>query len=349
MKSRQYTFFGDHKALEALSQKGDRLEEFNRLLKIEGLVALAEGIWREKELKTRRGCKPWSSELMLRVLLLRRFYNLSDNDLEYQLRDRLSFMRFVGLGLGDEVPDAKTIWHYREQLSNADASRGLFDKFNEILMGLGLSLREGVMIDATFVLVPIQRNKRDENEIVKDGDIPFEWRGKPAKLSHKDVDADWGKKGNVSYYGYKDHVKTGGVTKLIKDYKDTPASVHDSVPAPDLIKEGDQVVYADSAYSGEPIAADLCAKKVENRIHEKATRDHPLTSEQKENNRIKSKTRARVEHPFAFMEKSLGKIYNRCVGAVRNRYEIGMMNLAYNMWRAIFLIKNPIRQRLIVP
>src|SRR5690606_17612404 len=112
-------------------------------------------------------------------------------------------------------------------------------------------------------------------------------------------------------------------------------STHDSQPMPEMIKAADRDAHADSAYSGAPIAADLRAKGVRNHIHEKGTASAPLSDEQKAANRQKSKTRARVEHPFAFMERSLGGIYHRCIGRVRNEYQIGLMNLCYNLCRCV--------------
>ena len=97
---------------------------------------------------------------MLRIMVLKRLYNLSDEQVEYQLRDRLSFLRFVQLGLGDSVPDSRTIWLYADQLAKANGARELFEEFNRQLAERGLLVKEGVMVDATFVEVPRQRNSR---------------------------------------------------------------------------------------------------------------------------------------------------------------------------------------------
>ena len=202
----------------------------------------------------------------------------------------------------------------------------------------GLLVKEGVMVDATFVEVPRQRNSREDNAKIKQGETPAEWLKQPRKLAQKDVTARWAKKNSQTFYGYKDHVKVGAKTKFIRDYKTTDASTHDSQPMPDLIKKGDLSAHADSAYTGEKIAADLQSKGVHNYIHEKGTAAAALTEDQKQANTRKSKTRARVEHTFAFMEKSLGGIYNRCIGQVRNEYQIGMMNLCYNLCRCVQVV-----------
>jgi len=339
MSTNQYTFFGDHVALESLTQHGDRLVELDRHIQWEPLVAVAQKIWRAgAEKKAACGPKPWSAEVMLRVLVLKRLYNLSDEQMEYQLRDRLSFLRFARLGLGDAVPDSRTIWLYADQLAKANGARELFEAFNRQLAERGLLVKEGVMVDATFVEVPRQRNCREDNAKIKQGETPKEWLKQPRKLAQKDVEARWTKKNDQTFYGYKDHVKVGAKTKLILTYLVTPASTHDSQPMPELIASGDSAVHADSAYVGEKIAADLLAKGVHNYIHEKGTTANALTEEQQRANRRKSKTRARVEHPFAFMEKSLGRIYHRCIGLIRNKYQIGLMNLCYNLCRCVQLV-----------
>ena len=339
MSTNQYTFFGDHAALESLTQRGDRLVELDKHIQWAPLVAVAEKIWRAgADQKASCGAKPWDVEVMLRVLVLKRLYNLSDEQMEYQLRDRLSFLRFVQLGLGDDVPDSRSIWLYADQLAKADGARELFEAFNRQLAEQGLLIKEGVMVDATFVEVPRQRNCREDNAKIKQGETPAPWRKQPRKLAQKDVDARWTKKNHQTFYGYKDHVKVGAKTKLILDYTVTPASTHDSQPMPGLIAAGDRAVHADSAYQGEKIAADLLAKGVHNYIHEKGSATTGLSEEQQRANRRKSKTRARVEHPFAFMQKSLGGIYHRSIGLVRNQSQIGLMNLCYNLCRSVQLV-----------
>lgn len=339
MSMNQYTFFGDHAALESLTQHGDRLVELSKHIVWAPLVAVAEKIWRAgSDKKAPCGPKPWSAEVMVRVMVLKHLYNLSDEQMEYQLRDRLSFLRFAGLGLGDAVPDSRTIWLYADQLAKANGALELFEAFHRQLAERGLLVKEGMMVDATFVEVPRQRNCREDNAKIKQGETPEGWLKQPRKLAQKDMDARWTKKNSQSFYGYKDHVKVGAKTKFIHSFSVTSASTHDSQAMPGLIVGGDSAVHADSAYTGETIKADLLAKGVHNYIHEKGTARTALTEEQQLANRRKSKTRARVEHPFAFMEKSLGRIYNRCIGRVRNEYQIGMMNLCYNLCRCVQLV-----------
>lgn len=337
----QYTFFGDHQALAALSQAGDRLEELDRQIDFGALVKVAEESWRPKGEAQGRGRPRWSSEVMLRVLLLKRLYNLSDEQTEYQLRDRLSFLRFARLGLGDKVPDSRTIWLYGEELKQREGARRLFEAFKAQLQARGLMVQSGVLVDATLVVVPKQRNPREENAQIKAGETPPDWQKQPRKLAQKDVDARWTKRYHQTHYGYKNHVKTCERTKLILDYTVTAATVQDGTQLPALVRAGDQRVHADRAYAGRPNAAHLAAAGVANQIHEKAPWNRALTAEQRDCNRAKSTVRARVEHPFAFMQRSLGGLHQRCIGFARNAHQIGLLNLVYNLCRTAFLLRSP--------
>ena len=176
------------------------------------------------------------------------------------------------------------------------------------------------------------------NKTIKSGNIPEEWK-KPeraAKLAQKDTDARWTKKGNETHFGYKDHVKCDAESKLITNYSVTDAAVHDSQCCTDLLEESDEVFYADRAYAGDDIAQNL-PDGCENQICEKGTRNHPLTDEQKESNRKKSKIRCRIEHIFGFMTNSMHGITIRSIGIYRAWFNIGLTNLIYNFFRYEFL------------
>ncbi len=288
----------------------------------------------EKERKGHGGRPPYDLIVMLKILILQRLYNLSDDQMEFQINDRMSFMRFLGLGLGDSVPDAKTIWLFRDTLMKADVMDKLFHNFNKSLLEANIITREGTIVDATFVDAPRQRNRREENATIKEGKIPEEWE-KPEnahKLRQKDTDARWTKKNNERHYGYKDHVKVDADSKIITGYTVTGANVHDSQALAELITEEDHVLYADSAYAGKELLANL-PKSVQTKVNEKGYRNHPLTPEQKENNRHKSKIRARVEHVFGFMTGSMHGITVRSIGIERATFNIGLTNLVYNICR----------------
>ncbi len=272
---------------------------------------------------------------MFKVLVLQRLHGLADDATSFQITDRNSFRAFLGLTAADPVPDGQTIADFREALVEKQAFERLFALFLEHLQqrhGLGLG-KEGVMIDATFVEVPRQRNSREQNALIKQGGVPQEFSDQPAVGAHKDCDARWTKKNHETYYGYKDHVKVDVADKLILAGVTTAASVHDSQQIEGLVKAGDQRVYADSAYSSAQIATDLSGKSVEGQICEKGTRAAALTEEQKSRNREKSRVRSRVEHVFAQMTGSMRALRQRCIGMARNDASIQLPNLVYNLLR----------------
>ena len=270
--------------------------------------------------------------MMFKALVAQRFYGLSDGQLEIWLMDRLSFQRFVGLTLADKVPDANTLWDFREALGEKTLEE-CFVEFWDYLKEQGIEAKAGKVVDATFVEVPRQRNTREENATIKEGKTPVEWEKHPAKLEQKDVEARWTKKGAEVHYGYKNHVKVDAKTKLIEEYRLTDAAVHDSQMIQPLVKEGDGQVHGDSAYRSEEIETDLAQKKIESQICEKGKRNHPLTEEQRASNREKSKIRSRVEHVFGFVTNSMADYYMEYIGKRRVSQAVSLLNLIYNMAR----------------
>ena len=279
--------------------------------------------------------------MLFKALIIQSLYNLSDEQLEYQILDRTSFKIFLGLKKSDRVPDSRTYWHFREQLISLGSIETLFASFNAQLDRSGVFANEGKMVDASFVEAPKQRNTREENKQIKEGKLPSEWKKAPNKLAQKDTDARWTKKNNVSFYGYKNHVKADTKTKLIRKYAVTDASVHDSQVVDELLDatDQDQEFYGDSAYTGKSAEEIYAKKKVVDRVNEKGYKNRPLTETQKISNREKSKVRARVEHIFGFVENSMNGSYIRTIGMARAKAKIGMMNIVYNICRCVQLKK----------
>ena len=337
MKARQLSFFDEAKRYEKITKLGDPLEKLDSVMDWEMFRAPLTKVC-QKEDYTQGGRPPIDVIIKFKASVLRRIYNLSFDQIEYQINDRLSFMRFLGLGLNDKVLDSRTIWDFENTLAQADLMEELFCMFDEKLENEGLITHKGTIIDATFVDVPRQRNSRDENKKIKEGEIPEEWE-KPEnapKLAQKDTDARWAKKNQETHFGYKDHVKCDADSKLITNYGVTDAALHDSNRCTELLEDTDEAVYADSAYSGSKIAENL-PEDCENHICEKGTRNHPLTEEQKENNRQKSKIRCRIEHIFGQMTGQLHGINIRSIGLTRAWFNIGLLNLVYNFMRYEFL------------
>ena len=156
---------------------------------------------------------------MFKVLILQHLYNLSDDETEYQIRDRLSFSRFLGLKPEQSVPDAKTIWLFREQLVKLDLIQELFIDFDVHLTQAGFMARKGQIIDLSFVEVPKQRNNKAENDQIKVGIIPGRFTDNDAVKSQKDYDARWSKKNNQSYYSYKNHISIDKRPRAVDEMK----------------------------------------------------------------------------------------------------------------------------------
>ena len=176
---------------EQLDNCGDPLVQLIEIVDFEMFRKLIDKV-RKKERKSNAGRKPFDAVLMFKIIILQSLYNLSDDQLEFQIRDRLSFMRFLGLSLGDTVPDAKTIWLFRETLTRAEVAEKLFHKFDKFLRDNGFSAKKGQIVDASIIAAPKQRNTREENQKIKDGKTPKDWKNN--KKRQKDTDARWSKR-----------------------------------------------------------------------------------------------------------------------------------------------------------
>jgi len=232
-------FFDVDERLARLSDVGDQLEAFSRAVDfeqfrpdLEKALAYADG--------SKAGRPPIDPVLMFKVLVIQTINTLSDERTEYLINDRLSFMRFLGLGLSDRVPDAKTIWLFRERLTKAGAIPALFERFAAMLRGAGYIAMSGQILDASLVAAPRQRNTSGEKADIKAGRVPEHWKDKPAKPSHKDRDARWTLKFTkaksrddgsmpamdlaIPAFGYKSHISIDRRFRLIRRWKTpTPA------------------------------------------------------------------------------------------------------------------------------
>jgi IS5 family transposase len=337
----QTGFFDLERRLDALSAKGDPLETIKTTVPWEDFRADIEAVTETKpeERKSNAGRKPYDAILKFKIVVLQSLYNLSDEQTEFMIRDRLSFMRFLDLGLEDTVPDATTLWLFREALVEAKLIDTLFDRFGQHLAAKGYIARGGQIVDATIVSAPKQRNTREENDTVKNGQTPEGWEKKPAKNRQKDKDARWTKKHGKSFYGYKNHVGVDKTHKLIRKWDATDASPHDSQKLDDVLDPTNtsKEVWADSAYRSAEIEQRLKEKGYRSRIHRRGARNRPLSEAQEAANKMRSRVRARVEHVFGHQENSMGRKIVRSIGMARARFKIGMMNLGYNIRRLVQL------------
>lgn len=343
----QNSLFDLQNRYASLSKTGDPLERLNAIIDWDIFRPILNRM-DNKERKSNAGRKPTCRVLMFKMLILQRLNGLSDERLQYQVTDRLSFMRFLGLELAGNVPDARTVWAFREALKEHQLVDALFERLNFALAELGIELKSGQIIDATFVPVPIQRNGRENNALIKAGALPIEWGqdiDKPNKLAHKDTDARWTKKGGQNHYGYKNHINIDKTTKLITRHACTDASVHDSQVLQAVLRAeelGGGEVWADSAYRSVEQEQSLKDSAHISQINERAYRGKPLSEAQEIRNKAKSRIRARVEHVFGHMENSMAGIFVRSIGIARARVGVALMNLAYNLSRIEVLIRNKV-------
>jgi len=221
----QAGFFDIEERLKELSAKGDTLERLSGLVDFELFRPDLERAVPRAD-RSRGGRPPFEHVLMFKVLILQASHSLSDERTEFLIKDRLSFMRFLGLGLADPVPDANTIWTFREALTRATlkarpAIEVLFGDYEAALIRAGFLAMGGQIVDASIIAAPKQRNTDAEKRDIKEGRIPAGWADKPAKLAQKDRDARWTVKWSkakpaddgssridlaVPAFGYKNHV-----------------------------------------------------------------------------------------------------------------------------------------------
>ena len=330
----QSGFFDLQNRYEKLSALGDPLDVINSVVKWEQFRPILKRTLK-KSRKSNAGRKSYDAVLMFKVLVLQSLYNLSDEQTEYQIRDRFSFLRFLGLTPESAVPDATTVWLFRESLKDAEVMEKLFARFEGYLTNLGYQAQKGTVVDARIVEVPKQRNTRSENQTLKDGLIPAKWVSKPAKLAQKDIEARWTQKHGKNFYGYKNHIAIDVKHKLVRGYAVTPASTHDSQVFESLLDAPNTraAVWADSAYASERTNCCLKQLGVQNHVHERPWREQTLTKAQCRRNRARSRIRARVEHVFGHQVTAMRQTIVRTIGRARAEVKIGLSNLAYNMSR----------------
>ena len=351
---KQIHLSGTEAQLNRLTALGDPLVKINAVINWEMFREPIEKAIRKD--MSKGGRPPFDVVMMYKITMLQQWYGLSDAGIEYQINDRVSFCRFLGLEFGEKVPDGNTIWDFKEALKKANVDRQLFDLFNEKLEEQGIITRKGSIIDATFVTVPVRHTSKGDNDRLKEGKgakdlVDFQRkcaeREEKGEITDKenveaqmDFDARWTKKGDESFFGYKDHVKCDAESKIITDFSVTNASVHDSQEFVDLVDENDNDIKADSGYAGEKFLEELGEKYPDITVHVcgRAYRNKPLTDDDKARNREIARTRARIEHIFGYMTRFMAGITSRVHGIERVRRDVTAKNLAYNLKRYVYIM-----------
>lgn len=282
--------------------------------------------------RQRGGRPPFPTELMVRVLVVQQLYNLGDEQMEFQLLDRLSFQRFVGLRQSSQAPDRTTIWTFKERLIKAGASQRIFDAVNRQLDRHGYIARGGQMIDASLVPVPKQTLSKDEKALVQHDAMPAEWSA--SKRRQKDVEARWTKKHGKSYFGYKLSTSVDKRHKLIRRVQVSTASEHDTLHFEGVLDPGNtsRDVWADKGYVDGEREQRLSEMGWRLHIQRKGQAGKPLSDCQERRNRRIAKTRARVEHIYASLEQMGGKAL-RSIGLARATLHLNWKAATYNLRR----------------
>ena len=321
--------------LSRIDKAGDPLKKIDEVVDWEVFRPLLEEARKKEKRKSNAGAKGYDVVLLFKVLILQSLYNLSDEETEYQILDRYSFSRFVGIKASEKVPDATTLWRFREGLVKAKVVEKLFKRFDRFLGDNGYRARKGQIVDASIVRVPIQRNSREENQKIKEGKEKEIEGWSEAKRRQKDTDARWTKKHGRSYFGYKNHVSVDVKNKFIRGYKVTSANIHDSQVFGELLDKGNSSkdVWADSAYRSGDNLEELKKRGYREHLQRKGNRHKKLSEREKLGNRTKSRIRSRIEHVFGVQAQKAGDLILRTIGIARARCKIGLRNLAYNIDR----------------
>lgn len=349
MKTNQPGFFDFDQRMKELGAQ-DPLARLNELVHWDDFRPILEK-YVLKEAKAPGGRPRYDMLMMFKVLVLQRLYNLSDAQTEYQIRDRLSFMRFIGVDMHEAIPDEKTIWRFREELRKAKILPQVWQAFEKQLRRLKIQAGTGKIVDASIVNIEKPAKKKKKNNDSDDEGSGSEEEhhiseNQPVKPEDKhresqiDSDAKWTVKRNKMYFGYKNHIKIDADTKLIESSIVTTAEVHDSQMFPDLLSETDRgcEIFADKGYAGMGCLTAVVNVKAKPRILHKGYRSKPISAQQKLENRTWSKIRARVEHIFGEQFTAMRFTGLRTVGFDRAAFVIQINNLVYNLKRLKVLV-----------
>lgn len=335
--------------LESLSKFGDPLEKLKEVVDFELFrQELEQGL--DFSERAKGGRPPYDAVLIFKILLLQTLYTLSDDQTEYQIKDRLSFMRFLDLSLNQSVPDAKTIWLYRERLAQKGLIEKLFSTFDRALKNQGYLAMSGQVVDASIISAPRQRMTKEEKETIKQGHIPEEWKKNPAKLS-QNRDARWvvkyskakGKEGEKSldpatpYFGYKNHISMDKRYGFVRKFHTSDASRYDGKILGHLLDKENTAgnVWGDTAYCSKENEILLEANGCVSKIHRKKPKGKAFSQRILKANSRKSKIRCKVEHMFV-VQKDKMDLFVRTIGMTRANVKIGFANLVYNRKRLLF-------------
>jgi transposase, IS5 family len=347
---KQPGFWSVEDRLRELSAQGDPLEKLLEIVDFELFRPVLDEALGGTD-RAKGGRPPFDAMLKFKMLYLQAQHGLSFEATEHLVRDRLSWMRFCGLSLADPVPDANTLWDFREALIAARALDKLFARLDQAIKDAGYLPMSGQIVDASLVAAPRQRNTEEEKAAIKAGRKAAEiWPDKPAKAAQKDTDARWTVKTSkgkveadgtvrrdlaVPAFGYKSHIGIDKRHGFIRRQKVTDAAAHDGARLREGLLDPTNTasdVWADTAYSSKANEDFLADRGKTSRIHQRKPQGKPMPKRTARANAKKSAVRAGVEHVFA-QQKDRMKLFIRSIGLKRAEATIVMANIAYNLGR----------------
>jgi IS5 family transposase len=308
--------FVDHLVVGTGSRRKDHLAEIDALIDWSEIEAL---LWPLRAGKM--GRPPYPVLAMFKLLLLQRWYDLSDDAAEDSLADRLSFRRFAGFGLEEAIPDATTLCRFRADLVEAGLGEELFAAAGRSLDAKGLLVRRGTLIDASLVSAAVAEPRKQPG----------------GGTSRVDPEAVWAKKGKKATFGYKLHIAVDQGSGIVRQARLTKATVADCIVGPTLVQGDEGEVYADKAYDNAVMRARLDEAGIVNQVMRRPNRHHRLGQEDIDRNTAIGRIRGRVEGVFGTLKRSYGRSRLRYVGLARNSLDLLLTLLAMNLRRARLL------------
>ena len=341
MQTHTGDLFAVHSRPQKLSQFTKVLDRLTQLVNWTALAKIVNDKTGREQDRPKGGRPPYPTQALVKIIVLQQLYgNLSDEEMEYALLDRMSWQHFIGLTHTRDLPDARTIWAFKNQLAQVGGVVPLFADVQRQLSVAGLIAKGGQLIDATLVSAPTTHLTKEEKESVSAGNTPAHWSAKVA--AHKDTDAHWTAKRNQWTFGYKAHINADQANKLIQVIEVTPANVNDTTVFEPLLdasperRQHGKTVHADRGYDSDKNRATLKTMNLRDGIARKDDRKrYDQTDLHKRNKRL-AKIRGRVEHVFGGWEKTIGKTI-RCVGITRAKATITLQAMVYNLRRWVTL------------
>lgn len=306
---------------------GDRLALMKQQIDWQPFMPLVRSVFEDNKII---GGRPHTNELVvIRSMLLQAWYGLSDQELEFQCHDRLSFRNF--LDFPESVPDFSTIWKIRDRLKEQGNDKKIWDELQSQLDNKGYKVKEGVIQDAAFIESDLGRKRYHKEKQAKKNGEKIDYTEK--QKSHIDKDASFSVKHGQIHYGYKRHIKLDVDNNLIREMDVTTASLHDGEI--DLVEKGDERAYRDKGYFGK----QLNASGVIDMTMKRATRNRKLNGGEQKRNKAISRVRAPGERPFGVIKRVFngGRTFVKTLERVKIK-EI-FKCFAFNLYQLVTLEK----------